>query len=90
MMITPDRLQDAMLSVQRLVVGARFLAYRGERQEKVAELLDDVDHLIGLLLAPEDRSVQFEDVLRDVGSRFAAGKHALDAFLRQERAETDS
>lgn len=62
-MIQPEKLNSAILAIQDLIIRARSFAYQNYPNEKLAEFLDGIEYLPGLILEKEDRTDSFEQYL---------------------------
>jgi len=58
-MVKPDKMQGALKVIQCLIILVRKMAYEKADHDKIASLLDDVEHLPGLLLAEKDCTDEF-------------------------------
>jgi len=65
-MLKQEKLNSAILAIQDLVIRARNFAYQNYPNEKLAEFLDDIEYLPGLILEEEDRTELFEDYLEEL------------------------
>jgi hypothetical protein len=60
----------AILAIQDLIIRARNLAYQNHSHKDLAEFLDALEYLPGLMLENMDNSDLFEKFLEDLCSRY--------------------
>jgi hypothetical protein len=68
-MIAPEQMQEALKSLQSLIVQARHEVYTADAKE-AGDLLDDMELLPELLSDEQDRTQEFRDMLEGI-MRFA-------------------
>ncbi len=65
-MIDPQKLTKAIKVIQDLVIVGRTLAYEGCSSQFMAEYLDHLEYLPGLMLEEKDQTDFFEEYLRAI------------------------
>jgi hypothetical protein len=58
------------LTLQRIVIQARYMSYKGEPYRRIAGILDDMDHLFNLILDKEDRTSAFRTALEEITQKY--------------------
>lgn len=81
-MIAAEQMQDALKSLQSLIVQARHEAYAAGAKE-VGDLLDDMELLPELLSDDHDRSQEFRDMLDSIAQKHQQCRYIVDQFLRR-------
>jgi hypothetical protein len=79
-MIKAEKQKQALVAIHRILVVARFMAYRNEPTAKIAKVLDCAEILPTLIAASEDRTEEFRSHLKGFASEFAAGTGVLQEF----------
>ncbi len=69
-MIDSNKLHSAIKAIQDLIIEARNLAYLNQPTEKIADLLDGVEYLPGLILLQEDKTEWFESYLEEICTKY--------------------
>lgn len=58
------------LTLQRIVIQARYMSYKSEPYRRIAGILDDMDHLFNLILDKEDRTSIFRVALKEIAQKY--------------------
>ncbi|MEM6274505.1 MAG: hypothetical protein AAF735_04615 [Myxococcota bacterium] len=82
-MIAKAKEKNALHAIQYLVVRARKMAYDGEPHAEIAEVLDAVEYLPGLMCRDEDCTAEFRTQLVDLAE--TRGFHAALEYFDAER-----
>ena len=82
-MIDPKKQKHALLAIQYILVRARKMAYDGDPHSDIADVLDAVEYLPGLMCRDEDCTVEFRAHLADLAQR--RGLHAALEYFDGER-----
>ena len=81
-MITGDKQKQALDALHRILVLARFMAYKNESSAEIAKILDHAEILPTLISADEDLTEEFRRELQGLAAHFRAGIGILQAFDR--------
>ncbi|QTD52913.1 hypothetical protein [Sulfidibacter corallicola] len=65
-MICKEKHQSAIRAIHRLLIKARSKAYQKDHHDSIAKLLDDIEYLPSLMLAPSDESERFQSYLKNI------------------------
>lgn len=79
-MITAKKQKQALDAIHRILVLARFMAYRNQPTTRIAKVLDYGEILPTLISADEDRTEEFRTHLQGSASEFPAGVGILNGF----------
>ena len=79
-MITLNKQKQALNAIHRILVVARFMAYKNEPVAKIAKILDHAEILPTLISADDDRTEEFRIHLAGFASEFPAGIGILQEF----------
>ena len=79
-MIAETKKIQALGALNWVLVQLRMLAVRDTPGQELAELLDLAEYLPRLMADPQDRTVEFRDVLLDFVRRREDFRRALDRF----------
>ena len=79
-MIAESKKTQALGALNWVLVQLRTLAVRDTPGRELAELLDLAEYLPRLMADPEDRTIEFRDVLLDFVRRREDFRLALDRF----------
>ncbi len=81
-MIIPEKTENALRVIQRIIILARKMAYDEADHIKIASVLDDAEYLPGLLLDEKDRTKEFRKFIVGIGEEF--GWHSLIELFDDE------
>lgn len=82
-MIRPDKFTNALAALQHILVAARAMAYDEEPHDQIAEVLDWAEYLPYLIGCKQDRTEEFEGILRDLHDKHNSFcRHAYMIFQR--------
>lgn len=81
-MIAANQAQDALKTIQSLIVSARHQAYQAGAQT-VGDLLDDIELLPEMLADDDDRSEEFRTALEGIAEKHPSCRYVLEEFLKQ-------
>jgi hypothetical protein len=87
-MITNEKLSQALDAIHRILVVARFMAYKSEPTERIAKVLDYAEILPTLISADEDRTDEFRTQLKGFASEFSQGIGILQEFDQDKTMPT--
>lgn len=79
-MIASEQMQEALKSLQSLIVQARHDAYMAGAKE-VGDLLDAMELLPELLSDQQDRSQEYRDTLEGIAQKHQQCRYIVDQFL---------
>lgn len=82
-MITPDYYKKSLNALHRILIMARFMAYKNETQVKIAKILDYAEILPTLISADEDRTDEFQMHLEGLISEFPEMTGILQDYTRE-------
>lgn len=68
-MIAPDKLQNALYSLQGVLVRARSIANEPGKVKELVALLDYAEYLPSLIAKQTDETNNFREVLDEIGKR---------------------
>lgn len=83
-MIIENKQKKAISAIHRILVLARFMAYKNEPTTKIARILDYAEILPALILSDEDRTEEFRIHLQGLASEFPAGLGILQEFNQND------
>jgi len=69
-MVKEEKLYNAILAIQDLIIRARNLAYQKHPSEALTELLDEIEYLPALILEKKDRTDFFEFYLEGICTEY--------------------
>lgn len=69
-MITPDKLPNALYSLQGVLIRARAMANEPDKAKELAVLLDYAEYLPSLIARQSDETNNFRATLEEVGKRY--------------------
>lgn len=79
-MISSEKTMKAIRAIQGIFIVARAMAYKGEGLERMAILLDRGEYLPGLILAPSEETLTFDDYLEGIVRDFPEAQWILDEY----------
>src|SRR3954454_8617805 len=79
-MVAPDKCRQALQSLQRILILARFMGYEGCDPRKIADVLDAAEILPAYLASPCDKTSEFRDTVESLALRDPRFGYALAAF----------
>lgn len=85
-MIHPEQVPQAFRALQRLIVHAKAQAH-GAGQDRLAELLNDVELLPAFLADDSDRTSEFIEMLHSISRTHPSCQYIVEEF---ERVSTGS
>src|SRR5438445_730751 len=80
-------LNPALRVLQRLLVITRQLAQTGAEPEKLAQILDEADYLVTILIHEENGADEFKDFLKQIGRKFPEFAGIEDYYDELDRME---
>lgn len=81
-MIAAEQTQEALKTLQSLIVQTRHAAYTVGAKD-AGDLLDDMELLPELLSDEQDRSQEFRDMLEGIAQKHQQCRHVVDQFLQR-------
>jgi hypothetical protein len=78
-MINPDHLPQALKALQRLIIHSKGKAY-GSADNKLAELLNDMELLPEFLAEGEDRTAEFVEMLQGIARMHPDCRYIVEEF----------
>jgi hypothetical protein len=79
-MIQQNKTKAALLAINAVLVRARYLAYKKEPVERIAQILDVAELLPMLILRDEDMTTSFREHIAGLAQQDAGFKTALQKF----------
>jgi hypothetical protein len=79
-MIASEKAMKAVRAIQGVLIVGRAMAHKGEPLERVAVLLDRGEYLPGLILAPTEETLTFDEYLADIVRDFPQAQWILDEY----------
>ena len=79
--LSPRELRAALHAIHRVLVVGRFMAYRGESSERLAEVFDAVEILPPMLLNPAEFDDLFVPILEGLADKFRGMRGIRDEYL---------
>ena len=79
-MVAPEKLQNALCALNRLLVVARLMAYERREHSHIADVLDVAEYLPRLLASEQDESGTFREQIAALAERWPEFQLALDKF----------
>src|SRR6266513_4624035 len=79
-MVVPDKYDQALQTLQRVLIIARMMGYEGCDPRRIADVLDAAEILPAYLASPCDRTTEFRDTVESLASRDSRFRYALAAF----------
>ncbi|MEZ6047092.1 MAG: hypothetical protein R3C11_16225 [Planctomycetaceae bacterium] len=78
-MMIESKLVPAIQAIHTLIIYARMISGDSE-QQNLPKLLDEMDHLVNLMLSESDETDSFESALKEIADQFTYCNKALDEF----------
>ena len=75
--------ENGLRTLQRVVTITRTLAYAGENTSKIADILDEMDNLVTLLMFEAEDKREFERSLRHLGVKYTEFVGLADEFAAE-------
>ena len=79
--------EKELRAINQIIVLARYMAYKKELHEKIAQLLDIAEILPVLMYSKETFQDDFILYLQDIALKFPAGTHILDDYKGTENRD---
>jgi len=81
-MIDPEKHDQALLALHRVLIEARSMGLEGESGEAIADVLDWAELLPGFLLGERENTDDFRNALQAISEKRSRFKNALRIFDR--------
>ena len=62
-MVDSDKLNNALSSLQAMIIKARKMSYDKDNHNTIARLLDDAEHVLNFIIAEEDTTEELKNFL---------------------------
>ena len=79
-MIAREKYKNAVYAIHLILVRARFMAYKGEPYEDIANILDYAEILPRYLISDEDETNSFLRNLEGLSEQYPFCSHILEQF----------
>ena len=83
-MIDPEKSDQALQALHRVLVETRLMALDGEPTSDIAEVLDWAELLPRLIATEGDKTEEFRDTLEAIVEKNSRFTHAVRAFARPQ------
>ncbi len=68
-MIKDEKRQEALKSLQSVIVKARAMAYEQAEHSRIADILDGAEYLVALIYEKDDNTDTFRNYVEDMAKR---------------------
>ena len=79
-MISTKKQANALEALHKVLVMTRMMAYKNESGADIADVLDEAEYLVVLLMKPEDTTLEFREHLEWLAQKREQFQYALQWF----------